>query len=426
MKVILMGRDQLVALAIFGGTYGLIISEKVDRLAAAMAGICAMLIMGLVEQSEAFSFIDFNTIGLLLGMMILVGIVKKTGLVELAAVRAITLSAGSPVRLLVLLSSLTALLSAMLDNVTTVLVMGPIMLAVCDALDLNPMPFALSMIFASNIGGTATLVGDPPNILIGSAARLSFNDFLLNMAPVSLVCLILSLGIVVVIYRRELMDRPRGGASFNHARQRLDRRLTPRVLAIMGGVLAAFLLHGVLHLEAATIALAGAALAMLTCPVNVEELITHEVDWTTLVFFSALFMLVGTVDHLGVIEMAAKGVVSHVGGSPHILSMTILWASGFLSAVLDNVPYAAAMIPMVKNVSHLTGFPPEPLWWSLALGVCLGGNGTLVGASANIVMARLAERSGCQITFRGFMKTGSVVTIATLAVSAAYVLIRYS
>jgi Na+/H+ antiporter NhaD/arsenite permease-like protein len=222
------------------------------------------------------------------------------------------------------------------------------------------------------------------------------------------------------------MDRPRGGASFNHARQRLDRRLTPRVLAIMGGVLAAFLLHGVLHLEAATIALAGAALAMLTCPVNVEELITHEVDWTTLVFFSALFMLVGTVDHLGVIEMAAKGVVSHVGGSPHILSMTILWASGFLSAVLDNVPYAAAMIPMVKNVSHLTGFPPEPLWWSLALGACLGGNGTLVGASANIVMARLAERSGCQITFRGFMKTGSVVTIATLAVSAAYVLIRYS
>lgn len=421
-----MGRDQVVALAIFGGTYGLIISEKVDRLAAAMAGICAMLIMGLVEQSEAFSFIDFNTIGLLLGMMILVGIVKKTGLVELAAVRAITLSAGSPVRLLVLLSSLTALLSAMLDNVTTVLVMGPIMLAVCDALDLNPMPFALSMIFASNIGGTATLVGDPPNILIGSAARLSFNDFLLNMAPVSLVCLILSLGIVVVIYRRELMDRPRGGASFNHARQRLDRRLTPRVLAIMGGVLAAFLLHGVLQLEAATIALAGAALAMLTCPVNVEELITHEVDWTTLVFFSALFMLVGTVDHLGVIEMAAKGVVSHVGGSPHILSMTILWASGFLSAVLDNVPYAAAMIPMVKNVSHLTGFPPEPLWWSLALGACLGGNGTLVGASANIVMARLAERSGCQITFRGFMKTGSVVTIATLAVSAAYVLIRYS
>jgi len=426
MKVILMGRDQVVALAIFGGTYGLIISEKVDRLAAAMAGICAMLIMGLVEQSEAFSFIDFNTIGLLLGMMILVGIVKKTGLVELAAVRAITLSAGSPVRLLVLLSSLTALLSAMLDNVTTVLVMGPIMLAVCDALDLNPMPFALSMIFASNIGGTATLVGDPPNILIGSAARLSFNDFLLNMAPVSLVCLILSLGIVVVIYRRDLMDRPRGGASFNHARQRLDRRLTPRVLAIMGGVLAAFLLHGVLQLEAATIALAGAALAMLTCPVNVEELITHEVDWTTLVFFSALFMLVGTVDHLGVIEMAAKGVVSHVGGSPHILSMTILWASGFLSAVLDNVPYAAAMIPMVKNVSHLTGFPPEPLWWSLALGACLGGNGTLVGASANIVMARLAERSGCQITFRGFMKTGSVVTIATLAVSAAYVLIRYS
>ncbi|WP_242601082.1 sodium:proton antiporter [Thermanaerovibrio acidaminovorans] len=420
MKVILMGRDQLVALAIFGGTYGLIISEKVDRLAAAMAGICAMLIMGLVEQSEAFSFIDFNTIGLLLGMMILVGIVKKTGLVELAAVRAITLSAGSPVRLLVLLSSLTALLSAMLDNVTTVLVMGPIMLAVCDALDLNPMPFALSMIFASNIGGTATLVGDPPNILIGSAARLSFNDFLLNMAPVSLVCLILSLGIVVVIYRRDLMDRPRGGASFNHARQRLDRRLTPRVLAIMGGVLAAFLLHGVLHLEAATIALTGAALAMLTCPVNVEELITHEVDWTTLVFFSALFMLVGTVDHLGVIEMAAKGVVSHVGGSPHILSMTILWASGLLSSVLDNVPYAAAMIPMVKNVSHLTGFPPEPLWWSLALGACLGGNGTLVGASAN------AERSGCQITFRGFMKTGSVVTIATLAVSAAYVLIRYS
>ncbi|MCX7828370.1 MAG: ArsB/NhaD family transporter [Thermanaerothrix sp.] len=420
-----MANPQWMGLAVFAATYALIVSEKVDRVAAAMGGICAVLLLRLVDQERAFSFIDFNTIGLLMGMMILVGVVKKTGLIELAAVKAIAMSSGSPLRLIVLLSVLTAVVSAFLDNVTTVLITGPIVMAVCDVLDLNPMPFALSMIFSSNIGGTATLIGDPPNILIGSAAKLSFNDFIANMALPSAISLVASIITVIIIYRKDLSEPPRSSVSFQQERQRLDPVITPRVLVILGLVMGAFLLHHLLHLEAATIALTGAAAALITCKVDVEEVIMHEVDWVTLVFFSALFMLVGTVDHLGIISKGAKLMVSQVGENPKVMAMVIVWGSGIISGVVDNVPYAAAMIPMVRDLAHLTGANVTPLWWSLALGSCLGGNSTLVGASANIVTARIAERSGCNITFKGFLKAGIPVSVSTLLISSAYVLIRY-
>ncbi|EHM09682.1 Na+/H+ antiporter NhaD-like permease [Thermanaerovibrio velox DSM 12556] len=420
-----MGNPQWIGLLVFTATYGLIVSEKLDRVAAAMGGICAVLLLRLVDQEQAFSFIDFNTIGLLMGMMILVGVVKKTGLIELAAVKAISLSSGSPLKLIVLLSVLTAVVSSFLDNVTTVLITGPIVMAVCDVLDLNPMPFALSMIFASNIGGAATLIGDPPNILIGSAAKLSFNDFIANMAIPSAVSLAASILTVIIIYRKDLSDSPRSSVNFDQGRQRLDPVITPRVLVILAMVMGAFLLHHALHLEAATIALTGAAAALITCKVDVEELIMHEVDWVTLVFFSALFMLVGTVDHLGIISKGARLMVNQLGNNPRVVSMVIIWGSGVISGVVDNVPYAAAMIPMVRDLAHFTGTNITPLWWSLALGSCLGGNSTLVGASANIVTARIAQRSGCNITFTGFLKAGIPVSALTLLISSAYVLIRY-
>lgn len=417
--------QQWAGLGVFALSYLLIVSERLDSAVAAMGGACGVILLGLVSQEQAFSFIDFNTIGLLLGMMILVGIVKRTGLIEMTAVKVIRMSSGSPIRLLFLLSALTALVSALLDNVTTVLITGPIVMAVCDVMDLNPMPFALAMIFSSNIGGTATLIGDPPNMIIGSAARLSFNDFLLNMGLPSLISLAASVLTVALIYRKDLSDTPRINARFTQERQRLDPEITPRVILILGVVMVAFLLHGLLQLEAATIALTGGVLGLALCKVNPEEVIIHEVDWVTLVFFSSLFMLVGTVDHLGIISKGASLLVSHVEAGPKTTAMIILWGSGIISSVVNNVPYAAAMIPLVRDVAHLTGINIQPLWWSLALGACLGGNGTLVGASANVVTARMAEKSGCNITFIGFLRAGIPVTLVTLLISSAYVLLRY-
>ena len=422
-----MDTTQWIALGVFVATYALIISERLHRLTAALAGLSGVLLLQLVEQSEAFSFIDFNTIGLLLGMMILVGVVKKTGLIELAAIRTIRLSGGKPWRLLVLLSVLTALISALLDNVTTILLIGPVALAVCESLDLDPIPFCISLTFASNIGGTATLIGDPPNILIGSAAGLSFNAFLLNLGPAVLVSLAVTFGLLYLFYRKDLEPDESTAAAlqrFRDSRQRVDPVLTPRVLAILGLVLGAFLLHRVLHLEAATIALAGATLALVLCPVNVEEMVA-EVDWVTLLFFSALFMLVGTLEHLGLIEAAATLMVNQVGDSPKLLALLLVWGSGILSAVVDNVPYTAAVIPLVRDVAHLSGMDPTPLWWSLALGACFGGNGTLVGASANLVMAGLAEKGGISLRFGYFLKVGIPVTAATLLASTVYVYLRY-
>lgn len=422
-----MNGVQWTALGIFFCSYVLIVTERLHRLKAALLGICGVLLLQLVEQTEAFRFIDFNTIGLLVGMMIMVGIVHQTGLIQYVAVKAIQASGGNPWRLLVALSLLTAVTSALLDNVTTVLLVGPVALAVCEAMDVDPIPFVFSVIFASNIGGTATLIGDPPNILIGSAAGLSFNDFILNLGPAVLIGLAVMYVFLYVRYGREL--RPTEATvelarQFQQSTRRVNRDLSIRVLSVLSLVLVSFSLHAALHLEAATIALSGAALALLVCPVDVDKMV-EEVDWVTILFFCSLFMLVGTLEHLGIIRLAATFLVQVVGDHFRVLSIILIWASGFLSAIVDNVPYTAAMIPLVRDIAQLGGMDPTPLWWSLALGACLGGNGTLVGASANLVMAGIAEKGGLKITFQKFLVTGGVVTVLTLATSTLYVFVRY-
>ena len=422
-----MSATQWIALGLFVFTYALIVTERMHRLKAALVGLSGVLLLRLAEQHDAFGFIDFNTIGLLIGMMILVGIVKQTGLIQYTALVAIRESRGNPWRLLVLLSLLTAIVSAFLDNVTTILLIGPVALAVCETLDLDPMPFIFAEIFASNIGGSATLIGDPPNILIGSAAGLSFNDFLLNVGPPALLSLGAMYGALHLLYARELSqekpidDLVEGLATL---RRHLDRPLAIRVLAVLGLVLAAFFLHGWLHLEAATIALAGATLGLVVCPVKVEKTL-EEIDWVTILFFSALFMLVGTLEHLDIIGLAARSVATVAGDHPKLFAMLLVWGSGAISAVVDNVPYAAAVIPLVREMAGLAQLDARPLWWALSLGACLGGNATLVGASANLVMAGLAEKAGRPVTFWNFLRKGIPITLATLSVSSAYLYLRY-
>ncbi len=422
-----MNGVQWTALGIFLCAYALIVTERLHRLKAALLGICSVLLLQLVEQTEAFRFIDFNTIGLLVGMMIMVGIVHQTGLIQYVAVKAIQASGGNPWRLMVALSLLTAITSALLDNVTTVLLVGPVALAVCEAMDVDPVPFIFSVIFASNIGGTATLIGDPPNILIGSAAGFSFNDFIINLGPAVLLGLVVMYVFLYFKYGKELKpteDTVELARQFHQRPRQINRTLSIRVLSVLSLVLVSFSLHAALHLEAATIALSGAALGLLVCPVDVDKMV-QDVDWVTILFFSSLFMLVGTLEHLGIIRLAASFLVDVVGDHFSLLSILLIWASGILSAIVDNVPYTAAMIPLVRDIAHLGGMDATPLWWSLALGACLGGNGTLVGASANLVMAGIAEKGGLKITFQKFLLTGGLLTIMTLTTATLYVFFRY-
>ncbi len=422
-----MNSSQWIGLLIFLGTYILIVSERVHRLKAALLGISAVLLIQLVEQTDAFSYIDFNTIGLLIGMMILVGIIRKTGMIQYIAIKAVKVSAGNPWLLMVMLSGLTAIISALIDNVTTVLLIGPIALAVAEVLKVDPVTFIFAEIFSSNIGGTATLIGDPPNLLIGSAAGLSFNDFVLNLGPAVLLSLAVMYGILYLWYGKEL--RPSEltihiAENFKEPKGPEDIGLTKRVLLVMLLVLTGFIFHGRLGIEAATIALAGATLGLLVCPVDVEEIL-KDVDWVTILFFSSLFMLVGTIEHLGLIRLLADLMVTVVGSHFKVLSILLIWGSGIISAIVDNVPYTAAMIPLVRDITSLSGVQSDYLWWSLALGACLGGNGTLVGASANLVMAGIAEKDGIKIDFRAFLGRGSVMLFLTLLVSTLYVFFRY-
>jgi len=408
-----MTMAQWLGVGIFVLTYGFIITERMHRLKAVFLGFSLVLIFHIIRQEEIFTYIDFNTIGLLLGMMILVGIVMKTGLIEYIASEAVRYSKGDAWVLLLFLSGLTAVTSAFIDNVTTILLIGPIAMAVADVLEISPMPFLYAEIFSSNIGGTATLIGDPPNLLIGSAAGLTFNEFLLNLGPPVILSMGALFALLYIWYGKKLRKPSEEKWSFREPKKPADKSLTLRVL-----------LHGRLHLEAATVALAGATLGLIVCPVDVEDVL-HHVDWVTILFFSTLFMLVGTLEHLGVIHMLAEAMFSVVGDHVRILSMLLIWASGGISAVIDNVPYTAAVIPLVREMAQIGGFDATPLWWSLALGACFGGNGTLVGASANLVMAGIAGKAGVSINFRKFLGRGITVTAVTLAVSTVYVYIRY-
>lgn len=423
----MQGLDATIAVAVFLLAYGMIMAERLHRAVVSLAGAVVIILFGILTQEEAFAGIDWNTIGLLVGMMIIVNITRRSGIFEFLAIWAAKVSKGRPVMLLVLLTIITAFISAWLDNVTTVLLIVPVTFAITDQLKLNPMPFLICEVIGSNIGGTATLIGDPPNILIGSATHLGFNDFILNLAPAVLIIMPVIIALMVLIYGRSFQvdeaDRQKI-MIMNEWDAIRDWVILKRSLAVLALTILGFFLHQALHLESATIALAGAVLLMIVTREEPEDVLL-TVEWPTLFFFMGLFVLVEGLVKTGVITTLARQALILTQGNFPLTAILILWVSAFASAIVDNIPFVAAMIPLLKDVGAMSGMPMDPLWWSLALGACLGGNGTLIGASANVVVAGIAERHGLKITFWGFTKIGMPLMIVSVIIATGYVYLRY-
>jgi len=416
-----------VAIVLFIATYAIIISEKIHRTVIALTGAILMILLGIIHQEQAIEGIDFNTLGLLIGMMIIVGIAKDSGMFQYVAIWASKVAKGKPLYIFLLLSFLVSLFSALLDNVTTVLLMVPVMFVVANNLKIHPKPFLISTILLSNIGGTATLIGDPPNILIGSAANLSFNAFLSHLAPIAFVCVFITLGLLYFIYKKDLVTTPEAEASimqFHPSEALTDRKLLKKSLFVLGVVLIGFFTHSITHIEGATIALGGAALLLLLT-MNDPENHLKEVEWTTIFFFIGLFVLVAGLEHVGAIRMMAEKVLEVTAGNMTATTLVILWGSAFFSAVVDNIPFVATMIPLIKDIGAISGLALGPLWWALALGADIGGNATIVGASANVVVSGMAEKHGHRIGFGEYMKIAVPLTFVALIVCTIYVYLRY-
>jgi Na+/H+ antiporter NhaD/arsenite permease-like protein len=423
--------QEVLAISVFVLVLILIGAELVNRTVAALFGAAVVVSFGVLEQHAAASeFVDWNTIGLLAGMMIIVAVLDKTGVFEYLAIKSAQWGRARPGRILIILAVVTAFLSAFLDNVTTVILMVPVTFLIADALEMSPVPFLLSQVLASNIGGASTLIGDPPNIIIGSAADLSFLDFVVNMAPVVLLALPPVLAYLYFVFRKEF--RSGEGAEETIARMNArgairDPVLLRKCLIVLGLVILAFFLHGLLHLEAATIALFGAAALMLYARSNVEEVL-REVEWPTLLFFVGLFILVGGLEVTGFVGGIAELLTGVAGGATVGTALIVMWGSAFASGVIDNIPFTATMIPVIQELGRTEGMTEaelRPLWWALAIGADFGGNATLIGASANVVVAGMSERAGQKISFLKFMAYGIPVTLISLAVATPYVILRY-
>jgi Na+/H+ antiporter NhaD/arsenite permease-like protein len=415
-----------IALAIFMVTYGAIASDRVNRTLAALMGAAVVILLGIITQEAGFRAVDWNVIFLLLGMMIIAGILRKTGVFGWLAIRTVRVARGEPLAILLLLSGVTALLSAFLDNVTTIVLLIPVTLYIATTLRLSPVPFVLAEVFASNIGGTATLIGDPPNILIGSASGLTFVDFLLNLTPVIVLVFVAFAVVIAVLFRRQMTVAPEvreAVLAIDDSDFITDRRLLRLGLLVLGLTILGFLIASVIHQQPATIAILGATVLLLLTREDPEELL-REIDWSTLLFFVGLFVIIQGLVATGVIEAVGTLLIQATGGDQVLTTLGLLWVSGIASAVVDNIPYTATMIPVVQQLGH-AGLAVDPLWWALALGACLGGNATIIGASANVVAANASARGGHVISFGYFLRIGGVVALLSLLISTAYVWLRY-
>ncbi|GIP23614.1 ArsB/NhaD family transporter [Paenibacillus sp. J22TS3] len=424
-----MDQQAYWAIGIFLVIYALIISEKIHRTIVAMLGGVLMVGFGIVNQETALHHIDFNTLGLLVGMMVMVSITAETGLFRYIAIWAAKKVKGEPVRILIVLGLITAFGSAFLDNVTTVLLMVPVTFSITRQLKVNPVPFLFTEIIASNVGGTATLIGDPPNIMIGSAVKeLTFMSFISNLTPIVVIIMLAYIPILVWMFRKKIQTTPELKESLmklDNSELITDHKLLRKCLVILGLTILGFFLHQSLHLESATVALAGAFLLLLLTGEHTMEKALSRVEWTTIFFFVGLFVLVSGLVETGVIAQLAASAIKWTGGDPLATSMLILWLSAIASAFLDNIPFVATMIPMIQEMGQMGVQNLEPLWWSLALGACLGGNGTLIGASANLIVAGLSGKEGHPIRFMDYTKMGLPLMLLSIVLSSIYIYLRY-
>lgn len=425
----------LLALIIFGLAYLFIITEWINKMLAAMIGGFLIIVTGIVSQHTAFAAIDWNVIFFLIGMMMVISVMRQTGLFMFLAIKTAKLAKGMPLRVMMYMYLGTAFISAFLGSVTTIMILVPIVLLIAAELKITPVPFIITMIIASNFGGAATMIGDPPNIMIGSATDYTFIDFMLNLTPPVLIITFSSLLLIWLLYRKGMVVTNQNRAKlmeFNETSLITNPRMMVWSLIVLALMLAALSLQSVLKVETATIAMsAGLLLLLMNNRKKVENVLVHDIDWVTIFFFIGLFMIVESLVETGFIDALANRVLIATGGEPRATSMAILWISGVFSSIVDNVPFVASMIPLLEKIGtvfHANHLPPEamdPLWWSLSLGTCLGGNGTMIGASANIVAIGIASHNGYKISFGEYTKIGAIFTLNAMLISSVYVWFRY-
>jgi Na+/H+ antiporter NhaD/arsenite permease-like protein len=416
-----------LAVAIFGLALAAIASERVDRTKIALLGAALVVVTQTIEQEQAIEAVDFNTIGLLAGMMLMVKLTETTGVYTWLAIRAGQLSGGEPLAIVVALSVTTAVLSAFLDNLTTILLMVPITFLLADALDIDPLPLVIIEVIASNIGGTATLIGDPPNIIIAGATGLSFGSFIVNLAPIAALAFVVVTAALYRFYRPQLQVAPKARQrvmQLDAARSIEDAAELRRTMPILVGTIVVFFAHKALGLEPATVALAGATAMLLVSRQPLEKALAG-IEWPTLFFFMGLFVMVGALEETGAIKEVADGIGNLTGGSRSAELMGIVWASAIGSGIVDNIPFTATMIPVVEELQAGQGDGDDAYWWALAVGACFGGNATLIAAAANVAAAGMAARAGKPIGFVQFLRVGVPATALSLVLATAYIAIRY-
>lgn len=417
---------KIIAVAVFLIVILLIITERVHRTAAAMAGAMVLILTGVMSADKALSYIDFNTIGVLVGMMIFVAIVRQSGMFEYIAVRAAKAVHGDPWKIMVAFTLITALLSAILDNVTTVLLVGPMSIAIARMLKIDPVPFLMGQILASNVGGTATLIGDPPNIMIGSAAHLSFMDFLDNTGFTVLFILVVLILLMKIVYEKKIEL----GTVDTSAVEELDpsksitnRALMRKGIIVLICVIVGFMFHDKLGIDSCVVALTAAAVMLIIGREDVDQAI-QDVEWTTILFFMSLFVVVGGLTETGIIKELASKIIDATDGHPMMTMLVLLWASALLSSILDNIPFVATLIPLILAM-QADGMDVTSFWWAISLGACLGGNGTMIGASANVVLSDISTKHGYPITFKSYLKVGMPFMLLSIVISTVFLVVKF-
>lgn len=417
---------KIIAVAVFLIVILLIITERVHRTAAAMAGAVVLILTGVMSADKALSYIDFNTIGVLVGMMIFVAIVRRSGMFEYIAVRAAKAVHGDPWKIMVAFTLITAVLSAILDNVTTVLLVGPMSIAIARMLKIDPVPFLMGQILASNVGGTATLIGDPPNIMIGSAAHLSFMDFLDNTGFAVLFILVVLILLMKIVYEKKIeLGTVDTGAieKLDPSKSITNRALMKKGIIVLICVIVGFMFHDKLGIESSVIALTAAAVMLIIGREDVNEAI-QDVEWTTILFFMSLFVVVGGLTETGIIKELASKIIDATNGHPMVTMLVLLWASALLSSILDNIPFVATLIPLILAM-QADGIDVTSFWWAISLGACLGGNGTMIGASANVVLSDISTKHGYPITFKSYLKVGMPFMLLSIVISTVFLVVKF-